>query len=127
MTKRQAKFCEEYKKDRDARAAAIRAGYSGKSASAYSHELLRRDEIREKLEREGAATAMDYGGEALRLLSEIARGETVEKVLCKDGEIREMPPGFKERLKAIELIERRLSCEGREDTASTVWVINDDL
>lgn len=126
MTRRQLKFCEEYKKDADPRAAAHRAGYSEKTARTYSGALLRRPDVRGKLGLDSEGAAAD-GEEVLRLLTEIARGNALETVCGRDGESFERPPGLKERLKAIELIERRLSCRDTDGGARTVWVINDDL
>jgi len=45
LTKKQEAFCEEYLKDMNATQAAIRAGYSEKTAGAVGHENLKKPEI----------------------------------------------------------------------------------
>ncbi len=128
MTERQERFCSEYEKDGDARGAAIRAGYPAKTAAEQGRALLLRNDVLERLGKAG--TAPDFGAEALRLLTGIARGETTERVIGKNGETLELAAGFRERLKAIELIElisRRSGAGERGGAARTVWVIRDDL
>ena len=58
MNKKQRAFTVEYVKDRNATQAAIRAGYSAKSAYSQAHDLLRKPEIMEAIEElENAAAA----------------------------------------------------------------------
>ena len=49
ITERQLRFCEEYTKDCNATQAAIRAGYSPRSAHQIGYENLRKPEIQERL------------------------------------------------------------------------------
>ena len=49
ITERQQRFCEEYPKDCNATQAAIRAGYSPRSAHQIGYENLKKPEIRERL------------------------------------------------------------------------------
>lgn len=123
MTKKQENFCREYKKDRDPVRAALRAGYTEKSARGYARALLKNEEIRIAVEEREEESVAD---EVLRLLTAIARGEASETVLTRTGEAAQCPPGIRERLKAIELIERRLSAAQGEGPR-TVWLIRDDL
>lgn len=58
MNKKQRAFTVEYVKDRNATQAAIRAGYSAKSAYSQAHDLLKKPEIMEAIEElENAAAA----------------------------------------------------------------------
>lgn len=58
MNKKQRAFTVEYVKDHNATQAAIRAGYSAKSAYSQAHDLLRKPEIMEAIEAlENAAAA----------------------------------------------------------------------
>lgn len=52
LTRRQKTFCAEYVLDRNGRQAAIRSGYSERSAATYAHELLKRDDIQEVISAE---------------------------------------------------------------------------
>lgn len=47
--KRHEKFCHEYIKDMNAKQAAIRTGYSEKSAESQSSRLLRNDKVKKGL------------------------------------------------------------------------------
>jgi phage terminase small subunit len=50
LTPKQAKFCEEYLIDLNATQAAIRAGYSAKTAEKIAHENQRKPEIQARVE-----------------------------------------------------------------------------
>ena len=111
MTERQKRFCDEYLIDLNATQAAIRAGYSERSASSIGERILRNDDVRsyisEQLERihnENTADAQ----EVMEYLTAVMRGKSVSRVLAFVGdgcqEVVEKPPDEKERLKAAELL-----------------------
>lgn len=116
MTERQKRFCDEYLIDLNATQAAIRAGYSPRSAASIGERLMRKDEIKtyisEQLERihnentAGAQEVMEY-------LTAVMRGNSVSHVLALVGDgyqkVIEKPPDEKERLKAAELLGKRYS------------------
>lgn len=114
MNAKQKRFCEEYLIDSNATQAAIRAGYSDKTAYAIGERLLRNVEvdsyIKEQLERihnERTADAV----EVMEYLTSVMRGEQTEETLKLDGDgiqrIAEIGVSAKERIKAAELIGKR--------------------
>lgn len=114
MTERQKRFCDEYLIDLNATQAAIRAGYSKRSASSIGDRILRNDDVRsyisEQLERihnENTADAQ----EVMEYLTAVMRGKSVSRVLAFVGDgcqrVIEKPPDEKERLKAAELLGKR--------------------
>lgn len=116
MTERQKRFCDEYLIDLNATQAAIRAGYSPRSAASIGERLMRKDEIKtyisEQLERihnENTANAQ----EVMEYLTAVMRGESVSHVLAFVGDgyqkVIEKPPDEKEKLKAAELLGKRYS------------------
>ena len=95
MNVRQQKFCDYYLQSGNATDAAIKAGYSGKTAYSIGQRLLKNVEIekynadhQQKAHKERIATAE----EILEFLSDTVR----------DGEV-----GRKDRLKAAELLGKR--------------------
>lgn len=114
MTDKQKKFCDEYLIDCNATQAAIRAGYSPKTAKSIGQENLTKPDLKnyidahlEQLHSEKTADAQ----EVLEYLTSVMRGEQKEQtlVLCGDGmqEIEEIDIAAKDRLKAAELIGKR--------------------
>lgn len=114
MNARQKRFCDEYLIDCNATQAAIRAGYSPKTAKNIGNENLTKpnlkayiDEQLEILHSEKIATA----DEVLQYLTSIMRGEHREQTLKFIGEgvqkITNIDVSAKERLKAAELIGKR--------------------
>jgi len=111
MNARQKRFCDEYLIDLNATKAAIRAGYSEKTAGSIGNENLNKPEIKsyidaqlEKIHDEKTADAK----EVLEYLSSVMRGNEKEQVLqlCGEGKqtIVDIDVGAKERLKAAEMI-----------------------
>ncbi len=114
MNARQKKFCDEYLIDCNATQAAIRAGYSPKTAKQIGQENLTKpdlkayiDEQLEILHNQKTADAR----EVLEYLTAVMRGEYTEQVLKLIGEgiqtITDIDVSAKERLKAAELIGKR--------------------
>lgn len=114
MTERQKRFCDEYLIDLNATQAAIRAGYSERSASSIGERILRNDDVRsyisEQLERMHSELIAD-AQEVMEYLTAVMRGKSVSHVLAFVGdgcqEVVEKPPDEKERLKAAELLGKR--------------------
>ena len=83
MNARQELFCEEYLKDMNATQAAIRAGYSEKTAYSQGQRLLKNVEIRKEIERmqsEALEKAELNISDVVKLVKEIAtsgKNETV--------------------------------------------------
>ena len=114
MNAKQKRFCDEYLIDCNATKAAIRAGYSEKTAKQMGAENLSKPDLRayidEQLERlynEKTADAQ----EVMEYLTAVMRGEHTEQVLKLIGEgvqtITNIDVSAKERLKAAELIGKR--------------------
>lgn len=118
LTAKQQRFCDEYLIDLNATQAAIRAGYSKKTARKIGQENLTKPDIREYIENrmaEKESQLIASQDEILKYLTRVLRGESrsTEIVIesCGDfmTEAREMTkaPSEKERLKAAELLGKR--------------------
>lgn len=66
-------FAHEYVKDRNATQAAIRAGYSEKTAYSQGNRLLKNAEVKELIDQLEAATAKKAGVTHERVIKELAR------------------------------------------------------
>ena len=88
LTAKQRRFIEEYCVDFNATQAAIRAGYSKRTAYAIGAENLRKPQIREAVERRLKELSMT-AAEATRRLTDWGRG-TIAPFLCfgPDGSVR---------------------------------------
>ena len=114
LNARQKRFAAEYLIDMNATQAAIRAGYSAKTAYSQGQRLLNNVELKqvieqglEKVQGERVADAQ----EVMEYLTSVMRGESKAHVLslCGDGfqEVITKPPDERERLKAAELLGKR--------------------
>ncbi len=114
MTTRQKKFCDEYILSGNAAEAAVKAGYSPKTAKSIGQRLLTyvnlKQYIGEELDKLHSAKIAD-AREVLEYLTSVMRGEEKEQVLRLDGggeqTVDELEVGAKERLRAAELLGRR--------------------
>ena len=136
MTAKQKRFCEEYLVDCNATQAAIRTGYSKKTARAVGQRLLTNVDIKkyieqqlQKLKNEKIADAQ----EVLEYLTSVMRGEQKEQVALLTGEgvqdLVQKDVSAKDRLKAAELIGKRyaLFTEKVELQGETMVQIVDDI
>jgi phage terminase small subunit len=73
MTPKQSRFVEEYLIDLNATQAAIRAGYSAKTAGVNADKLLKNIKIKESIQALRAERSEKTGIESSRVLLEIAR------------------------------------------------------
>lgn len=120
MTPKQKRFCVEYLVDLNGTQAAIRAGYSKKTANRIASQLLSKldiksyiAEIREREFEDTIATAK----EAEAFLAKAMRGDIDEEVIVTEGigdgvslaRIVNKQISAKDRLKAAELIGKRNS------------------
>lgn len=114
MNARQKKFCDEYLIDCNATQAAIRAGYSPKTAKSIGNENLTKPDLKayidEQLELLHSKRTAD-AQEVLEYLTSVMRGEHMEQTLQLVGDgvqtITDIDVSAKERLKAAELIGKR--------------------
>lgn len=114
LTKKQRRFADEYLIDCNGTKAAIRAGYSPRTANEQAAKLMAnkkiKDYISEKLE-EISSERLAEAQEVLEYLTSVMRGEHTEQILRLDGNgvqvIDNIKVSARERLKAAELIGKR--------------------
>ena len=118
MTAKQQRFCDEYLIDLNATQAAIRAGYSKKTANRIATENLSKPVIKEYIEKRMAEKESELiadQDEVLKYLTAVMRGETQSEIVvvegtgdgCSEARAIEKAPDEKERLKAAELLGKR--------------------
>ncbi|MCT2160040.1 terminase small subunit [Granulicatella adiacens] len=136
MTLKQQRFADEYIITGNATQAAIKAGYSKKTAKVIANENLTKpyikkyiDERLAQLESEKIASQQ----EVLSYLSSVMRGEMTEQTLRSVGEsgqvIAEIDVGAKDRIKAAELLGKRYKLwtdKSEVDVTGTVVFMNED-
>ena len=126
--KRHEKFCHEYIKDMNATQAAIRTGYSKKTAKMQGSRLMTNDDIKMRVAElrdayldENIMTAKQVEYE----LTRIALGLSTEKTVVIEGQGDE-----RSRLKALELMAKRhriLSGDTTIDVQPVIIVGGDDI
>lgn len=139
--KRHEKFCHEYIKDMNATQAAIRTGYSKKTAKMQGSRLMTNDDIKMRVAElrdayldENIMTAKQVEYE----LTRIALGLSTEKTVVIEGQgdgwstarIMDKPPDERSRLKALELMAKRhriLSGDTTIDVQPVIIVGGDDI
>lgn len=125
LTPKQKKFCDEYLVDCNGAAAAIRAGYSKKTAAAIAAENLTKPKIRAYIDKRMAEKESELiatQDEVLRHLTSVMRGEAqaVEIVVEGTGKGRSKAktmlkePSELERLKAAEQLSKCYGLYNRE-------------
>lgn len=114
LTLKQKRFADEYIISANATAAAIKAGYSKKTARSIGQENLTKPDIKAYIDErigklESAKIATQE--EVLQYLTSIMRGDQQEKTLISIGElgqeIVDIDVGAKDRIKAAELLGKR--------------------
>ncbi len=111
MNAKQRAFTVEYMKDKNATQAAIRAGYSEKTARSIGNELLAKPDIKTAIEE-------------LEKAAQAKAGITIEKIVERINRIAEDPNTLpRDRLKADELLGKylgmfteRVEMKGQLDT-----------
>lgn len=112
--KKQERFCQEWIKDCNNTQAAIRAGYSPKTARAQGQKLRTKLDIKNRIDelmRDLQSETIADAEEVLRYLTSMMRGEHTEQTLQLAGDgvqqISEIKVAARERLKAAELLGKR--------------------
>lgn len=140
LTPKQKRFCDEYLIDLNGTQAAIRAGYSKKTANEQGSRLLTNVNVKEYIEQrmaEKEKTLIADQDEVLRYLTAVLRGESkseeivIENIGDFTSEARTMQkaPSEKDRLKAAELLGKRYSLftdKVNVDGAVPVVIAGDD-
>lgn len=117
MTARQKRFCDEYLVDMNGAQAAIRAGYSEKTARQIAQENLTKpyiaEYIRKRMEKLERSTVAD-AQEVVEFLSSVLRGEMEDMT-------------GRERMKAAELMAKRwgILTENMRISGATVKIVDD--
>ena len=114
MNTRQRKFCDEYLISGNATDAAIKAGYSPKTAKQTGSENLAKPDLKAYIETEleklHSAKIAD-AEEVMKYLTAVMRGQHTEQVLKLVGDgiqtVTDIDVSAKERIKAAELIGKR--------------------
>lgn len=140
MTAKQKLFCDEYLVDLNATQAAIRAGYSKRTANRIGTENLSKPVIKAYIAArmaEKQSKLIADQDEVLKYLTSVLRGETQSEVVVVEniGDFRseartmQKAPDEKERLKAAELLGKRYSLfkENMDVKHTASVVIVDDL
>lgn len=139
MTPRQEKFCVEYLIDLNATQAAIRAGYSKRTADRIANQNLRKLEIQSRIKKmrdEYYDKTIMSAKEVEYLLSKAGRGELKEEVVVVEGlgdgvsaaQIIKKRLSAKDRIKALELMGKRHHLFEDQDSktgAEEVQIIDD--
>lgn len=113
LTDKQRRFADEYLIDCNATKAAIRAGYSKKSAGPYGSQLLNSPAVREYIDSQLKVIHdknIADAEEVMEFLTSVMRGRSKEPVVIRvDGEqqVRMVESSSREKLKAAELIGKR--------------------
>ena len=138
MTDKQKRFCDEYLIDCNATQAAIRAGYSDKTAYAIGEQNLRKLELKNYIQKrmeEHASERVATADEVIQYLTSVLRGDSEgEEIVvegigdgCSEARTMKKAPSEKERLKAAELLGKRygLFKENLDVHAESVVIVDD--
>ena len=118
MTPKQKRFCDEYLIDLNATQAAIRAGYSKKTAQAIGAENLKKPLLKNYIEKRMAEKEDELiadQNEVLKYLTSVLRDSTDSETVVVEGQgegysearILRVKPSEKDKLKAAELLGKR--------------------
>lgn len=118
MNKKQKKFADEYLIDCNATQAAIRAGYSEKTAYSTGQRMLKNVEVKNYIDEQLSLMHNEKiadATEVMMYLTSVLRGESQASVVvvegtgdgCSEARTIEKNPDERERLKAAELIGKR--------------------
>lgn len=118
MTEKQKRFCDEYLIDLNATQAAIRAGYSKKTAYSIGEENLKKPDLKSYIEKRMAEKETELiadQDEVLRYLTSVLRGQSQSTEIvvegtgngCSEARTIMKEPSEKDKLKAAELLGKR--------------------
>lgn len=118
LTDKQKRFCDEYLIDLNATQAALRAGYSKKTAKQIGQQNLTKLDLKnyiDKRMKEKESELVANQDEVLKYLTAVLRGETTAQEIvvegtgdgCSKAKIMKKAPSEKERLRAAELLGKR--------------------
>jgi phage terminase small subunit len=126
LTPQQIRFCAEYVRDLNGTQAAIRAGYSRKTAGSQAYDLLKSERIRDGISRASARKLLRMEDEnitpdeILRHFSKICRAD-LRRVFDDQGNmvpIRDWPDGMAGAISAVKIT---LAKSGDRSTEIKLW------
>ena len=118
LTEKQKRFADYYIETANVTEAAIKAGYSKKTARVIGQENLLKPAIKNYIDKkleEMSSQRIASANEVMELLTSAARGELEEEVVvvenigdyCSEAKVIKKQIGAKDRLKAAELLGKR--------------------
>lgn len=118
LTAKQQRFCDEYLIDLNATQAAIRAGYSKKTAKQIGQENMTKPDLKKYIQQrmdEKEKELIADQDEVLKYLTSVLRGESQSEEIvvegigdgCSEARTMQKAPSEKDRLKAAELLGKR--------------------
>lgn len=110
LTQKQRRFIDEYIISGNATQAAIKAGYSKKTAAVTATENLRKPNIKAEIDKRNAEIQSEKTAdmtEVMEYLTSVMRGEQTESVATSKGVFPGVEVSAKDRIKAAELIGKR--------------------
>lgn len=110
LTQKQRRFIDEYIISGNATQAAIKAGYSKKTAAVTATENLRKPNIKAEIQARNAEIQSEKTAdmtEVMEYLTSVMRGEQTESVATSKGIFFGVEVSAKDRIKAAELIGKR--------------------
>lgn len=110
LTQKQRRFIDEYIISGNATQAAIKAGYSKKTAAVTATENLRKPNIKAEIQARNAEIQSKKTAdmtEVMEYLTSVMRGEQTESVATSKGVFSGVEVSAKDRIKAAELIGKR--------------------
>ncbi len=111
LTSKQQRFCQEYLIDLNATKAAIRAGYSKKTARSQGQRMLTNVDIQAAIQQRMDARALRVGLKADDVLNEVAKAAMTE--LTK-------PLTWDQKLRALELSMKHLKLLGGDEAVQAM-------
>lgn len=110
LTQKQRRFIDEYIISGNATQAAIKAGYSKRTARKIGQENLTKPDIKTEIARRNAEIQSEKTAdmtEVMEYLTSVMRGEQTESVATAKGVFSGVEISAKDRIKAAELIGKR--------------------
>lgn len=110
LTQKQRRFIDEYIISGNATQAAIKAGYSKRTARKIGQENLTKPDIKTEIARRNAEIQSEKTAdmtEVMEYLTSVMRGEQTESVATAKGVFSGVEVSAKDRIKAAELIGKR--------------------
>lgn len=112
MTPKQQKFADKFIELGNKTEAAIKAGYSPKTAYSIGNENMKKPEIKAYIDKQlngMHSETVASGQDVLEFLTKIMNGEKTESVVTNKGIVKGVEVSAKDRIKAAELIGKRHS------------------